>query len=303
MNYDFLVDIAKSYDCKILLNEPMCKHTSFKIGGSADVFLFVNSLRALKKILLYIFDNQIPYYVLGNGCNLLVPDEGFRGVILKLSGDFLKISLVKEDIISCKSGVKLSELCRFAAKHSLSGLEFAWGIPATVGGAVFMNAGAYDGEIKNVLISCVHVDDNLKEVTLNKDELVNFGYRTSVYSTNKNIITTAVFKLKISNRNEIQRKMDTLFNRRKDKQPMDYPSAGSIFKRPTGYFVGKLIDDCGLRGTSIGGAKISDKHSGFIVNTGGATCEDVVNLINLAKNRVLKNSGVALDTEIKILKN
>ncbi|MDR0404967.1 MAG: UDP-N-acetylmuramate dehydrogenase [Oscillospiraceae bacterium] len=303
MDYNFLIKLAKNCGCNVRLNEPMSHHTSFKIGGNADVFLFVNSTDSLKKILQHLLTNKLPYYILGNGCNLLVCDQGFRGVIIKLCGDFLKISLLDDNIISCGSGAKLSKLCCFAAKNSLSGLEFAWGIPATVGGAVFMNAGAYEGEIKDVLIACEHVDKKLNEVRLEKNELTGFGYRTSVYSSNKNIITTAVFKLKKANQDEIRQKMNKLFERRKIKQPLEYPSAGSTFKRPLGHFVGKLVESSGLRGKRIGGAQVSSKHGGFIVNVGGATCEDVLNLISLVKEEVLRKTGVVLEEEIKILKN
>ncbi|MDR3178647.1 MAG: UDP-N-acetylmuramate dehydrogenase [Oscillospiraceae bacterium] len=303
MKYNILKEIAGENGCDVFENEAMSRHTSFKIGGDADVFLKISNKISLLNVLKYINKERLPYYLIGNGCNLLVCDEGFRGVIIKLAGgEFSNISL-KDDVITCGSGVKLSAVCLFAAKNSLSGIEFMWGIPASVGGAVFMNAGAFGGEIKDILVSCEHVDKNLKEIKLSKDGLKNFGYRTSFYTNTENIIIKAFFKLKKSNYTEIKAKMNDFLHRRKAKQPLNYPNAGSIFKRPEGYFVGALLDECGLRGRRVGGAQISLKHSGFIVNTGKATCNDVLNLIKLIQYEVFLKKSVVLELEIKTLNN
>jgi UDP-N-acetylmuramate dehydrogenase len=243
---------------------------------------------------------KIPYYLIGNGSNLLVNDAGFRGVVLMLSGEFFDIALLDENTIICGAGTKLSKLCLFALNNSLSGLEFLWGIPASVGGAVFMNAGAYGGEIKDVLLSCSYITPDGTEKERGAKEL-ELAYRESVFMRNKNIISSAKFKLHKAEKQAIQSQMNAFFERRKEKQPLNYPSAGSIFKRPPGNYAGTLIASCGLKGLSIGGAQISEKHAGFIVNTGTATCEDVLNLIKLVQDEVFKKSGVVLEKEIMVL--
>jgi len=301
MDYKNLKKLAEKENCIVLEDEPMFKHTSFKIGGKAKLLIKIKNKQSLSEIFNYILQEKIKYFILGTGCNLLVSDVGFNGVILKLSGEFKEINLLKNNIISCGAGAKLGELCLFALKNSLTGLEFAWGIPASIGGAVYMNAGAYGGEIKDIFFSSEHLTcENKEEVYFLKD--MKFNYRHSVYMENDNLITRVKFKLNSGNKEEIKNKMDELLKRRKEKQPLGLPNAGSVFKRPSGNFAGTLIDSCGLRGKKIGGAQVSEKHCGFIVNTGNATCDDVLNLIKFIQDEVLKKKNILLEPEIRILK-
>lgn len=297
-NYQQLIDIAQSQDCKVLLNEPMSNHTSFKIGGPADVFINIASDSALISVLKFCKQNSIPYFIIGNGSNLLVNDDGIRGVCIKLNYKKDVIKLVDETTIICKANVSLSKLCKFALDNSLSGLEFAWGIPGSVGGAVFMNAGAYSGEIKDVILSCSHIDSDGNAGFFLKNQL-DLSYRHSIYSELNYVITAAKFQLKRDNPVFISGRMDDFMNKRRSKQPLDFPSAGSIFKRPSGYFTGSLIEKCGLKGKSIGGAMVSNKHAGFIINTGNATCKDVVDLITLIQNTIYNEKGINLECEVK----
>lgn len=297
-NYQQLIDIAQKQNCKVLLNEPMSKHTSFKIGGPADVFINITADSALVDILKFCKQNSVPYFIIGNGSNLLVNDNGIHGVCIKLNYNKDVIKLVNETTIICKASVSLSKLCKFALDNSLSGLEFAWGIPGSVGGAVFMNAGAYSGEIKDVILSCSHVDNDGNAGFFLKNQL-DLSYRHSVYSDLNYVITAAKFQLKRDNPVFISRRMDDFMNKRRSKQPLDFPSAGSIFKRPSGHFTGSLIEKCGLKGKSIGGAMVSNKHAGFIINTGDASCKDVTDLITLIQNTVYKEKGINLECEVR----
>lgn len=297
-NYQQLIDIAQKQNCKVLLNEPMSKHTSFKIGGPADVFINITADSALVDILKFCKQNSVPYFIIGNGSNLLVNDNGIHGVCIKLNYNKDVIKLVNETTIICKASVSLSKLCKFALDNSLSGLEFAWGIPGSVGGAVFMNAGAYSGEIKDVILSCSHVDNDGNAGFFLKNQL-DLSYRHSVYSDLNYVITAAKFQLKRDNPVFISRRMDDFMNKRRSKQPLDFPSAGSIFKRPSGHFTGSLIEKCGLKGKSIGGAMVSNKHAGFIINTGNASCKDVTDLITLIQNTVYKEKGINLECEVR----
>ncbi len=283
-----------------LRKEPMTKHTSFKIGGNADFFVKIKTLSKLRKFLQGLKELGIPYFIIGNGSNLLVSDKGIRGVVIKLAGDFQKIKLIDETTIECGAGVHLIKLCRFAQQNALSGLEFAYGIPATVGGAIYMNAGAYDGEMKDVLLSTENLTQTGEQVTLTASEL-DFSYRHSRYSSTDDIILSARFKLKKGEAEQIKEKMDGFLSRRKEKQPLNYPNVGSVFKRPPGNYAGTLIQTCGLKGEKIGGAKVSTKHSGFIVNTGGATCKDVLNLISHIQATVLEQADVALECEVEMV--
>ena len=219
---------------------------------------------------------------------------------MKLEGDFTKVSLLDDDFICCGSGVTLAKLCNEALKYSLSGLEFAWGIPGSAGGAIYMNAGAYSGEMKDVVTSCTHIDKQGKFRTYKKEKL-NFSYRNSIYSKSDYIITDITIKLKKDDYESIRKRMDDFMDRRKSKQPIDIPNAGSIFKRPEGNFAGTLIEKCGLKGKTIGGAQVSTKHAGFIVNNGNAKCEDVLNLIEFIKEKVMKETGILLECEIKTI--
>lgn len=296
--YSLLCEIAKKLNCEVYENEPMNKHTSFLIGGTADVFIVVKNTHALEEILKNINENKIPVFVLGKGSNILVSDNGIRGVVIKLNGEFSKIELLENDKIKCGAGVSLSKLCSFALKNSLSGLEFAWGIPGSCGGAAYMNAGAYCGEMKDVLISCDHLTASGTKKTFCGDDL-DLSYRHSVYSNKDYIITSLVVKLKKDTYESIKSKMDNYINKRITKQPLEYPSAGSVFKRPCGYFAGCLIDQCGLKGKKINEAQVSDKHCGFIINRGKATCADVLNLIECIQHKVKEDTGILLECEIK----
>lgn len=284
--------------CDVKADEPMKNHTSFKIGGSADLFVTANDQKQLSAAVALADKNNIPLFVLGNGSNLLVSDKGIRGIVLKLGGEFGSIRFNPDGTIHCGTGAMLSKLCSFALENSLTGLEFAWGIPGSCGGAAFMNAGAYGGEMKDVVLSCEHMDMHGNCGQFSGDEL-DFGYRHSVYGSGQYIITGVNLKLEEGSKAEIRAKMDDLMERRKDKQPLEYPSAGSTFKRPVGYFAGGLIEQCGLKGAKVGGAMVSPKHAGFIVNVGDATCEDVLNLIGEIQRKVKSETGVDLECEVR----
>lgn len=297
---EIIFNLAEILGCEARQNEPMSKHTSFKIGGNADAYIKVNNLSKLSTILKECQDSNVDYMLLGNGSNLLVSDEGIRGAVLRLDGDFRKITLVDDTTIFCGAGATLAYLCKFALNCGLSGLEFAWGIPGTVGGAVFMNAGAYDGEMKDVVHSVSHISPCGEIGRIEKDDL-NFGYRTSVYRNNNMIITGVTLKLKKGNPDEIRAKMDDYMSRRSTKQPLEYPSAGSVFKRPEGNFAGALIEQCGLKGKLCGGAQVSEKHAGFIINKSNATAKDVRDLISQIQKTVSDKTGYNLECELIIL--
>ena len=297
---EIIFNLAEILGCEASQNEPMSKHTSFKIGGNADVYIKVKTLSKLSTILKECQDSNVDYMILGNGSNLLVSDEGIRAAVIRLDGDFRKITLVDDTTIFCGAGVTLAYLCKFALNCGLSGLEFAWGIPGTVGGAVFMNAGAYDGEMKDVVHSVSHISPSGEIGRIEKDDL-KFGYRTSVYRSNNMIITGITLKLKKGNSDEIRAKMDDYMSRRSTKQPLEYPSAGSVFKRPEGNFAGTLIEQCGLKGKTCGGAQVSEKHAGFIINKSNATAKDVRDLISQIQKTVSDKTGYKLECELIIL--
>lgn len=295
-----IFNLAEILGCEARKYEPMSKHTSFKIGGNADVYIKVNNLSKLSTILKECQASDVDYMILGNGSNLLVSDDGIRGVVIRLDGDFRKITLLDDTTIFCGAGATLAYLCKFALNCGLSGLEFAWGIPGTVGGAVFMNAGAYDGEMKDVVHSVSHISPS-GEIGRTEKENMNFGYRTSVYRSNNMIITGVTLKLKKGNPDEIRAKMDDYMSRRSTKQPLEYPSAGSVFKRPEGNFAGALIEQCGLKGKTCGGAQVSEKHAGFIINKSNATAKDVRDLIGEIQKTVSDKTGYNLECELIIL--
>lgn len=295
-----IFNLAEILGCEARKYEPMSKHTSFKIGGNADVYIKVNNLSKLSTILKECQASDVDCMILGNGSNLLVSDDGIRGVVIRLDGDFRKITLLDDTTIFCGAGATLAYLCKFALNCGLSGLEFAWGIPGTVGGAVFMNAGAYDGEMKDVVHSVSHISPS-GEIGRTEKENLNFGYRTSVYRSNNMIITGVTLKLKKGNPDEIRAKMDDYMSRRSIKQPLEYPSAGSVFKRPEGNFAGALIEQCGLKGKTCGGAQVSEKHAGFIINKSNATSKDVRDLIGEIQKTVSEKTGYSLECELIIL--
>jgi len=281
---------------EIKKNEPLKNHTSFKIGGPADEFCEVSREEDIKELIEYAKEKGIPYTIMGNGSNLLVSDKGVRGLVIKLSKGFDSVE-VKGDKIFAKAGILLSKLANFALDNELSGLEFASGIPGTLGGAIYMNAGAYGGEMKDVIKKVTYFSNG--EIKESND--LDFGYRHSRFSGTEDIVLSAEIQLKKADPAEIRAKMDDFKERRCSKQPLSMPSAGSTFKRPEGYFAGKLIEDAGLKGKTIGGAQVSEKHSGFVVNTGDATAQDVLDLIKYIQDTVFEKFGVKLETEVKML--
>lgn len=295
-----LEQIAKQTGCEYKLSEPMSKHTTFKIGGPADIFLEPDCEIQISTALRYCHDNGVRCYIIGNGSNLLINDKGIRGCVIHIGPKLSKISLSGENEITCMSGAKLSALCQFALSHGLTGLEFAYGIPGSAGGAAFMNAGAYGGEMKDVIIQCHHMTSDGKLESFTSKKLA-FGYRQSIYSLfpSEYCILSITVSLAPGNPKEIKCKMDELYSRRVSKQPLEYPSAGSMFKRPQGAFAGALIEQCGLKGYQIGGAAVSTKHSGFVINRGNATCEDVRALIAHIQKTVFEHTGYQLECEVK----
>lgn len=280
-------------------NEPMKSHTSFKIGGVADVFVSPTTKEQLVDAIRICKENQVPYYIIGNGSNLLVSDKGFRGVIIEVSKNLSEIRR-EANLIIAEAGALLARIAKTAELADLTGFEFAHGIPGTLGGAVTMNAGAYDGEMKDVILQAQIIDEQGQIQTLTKDELA-LGYRTSIIQKKGCIVLEVVIELQPGNKEEITAKMKDLAGRRKDKQPLEYPSAGSTFKRPVGHFAGKLIMDGDLRGYQVGGAQVSEKHCGFVINKGDATCEDVMELIAHVQKVVKERFNVALEAEVRII--
>lgn len=277
-------------------DEPMGLHTTFRVGGNADFFLEISSPKELMDIIKYLKQTERPYFILGNGSNLLVGDKGYDGVILHLGERFSQIT-VENETITVQAGALLSTVAKTAAKYSLTGMEFASGIPGTIGGAVVMNAGAYDGEMKQI-ITMVTVMTDRGEILELDNETMEFGYRTSIIKNRPFIVLSARLDLKKGNAEAIKEKMDDFGNRRRSKQPLDYPSAGSTFKRPEGYFAGKLIMDAGFRGYRIGGAQVSEKHCGFIINVGNATAADISELMDEVIEKVKEKFDVTLEPEI-----
>jgi UDP-N-acetylmuramate dehydrogenase len=255
---------------------------------------------SLAQIIKACKEENIKPFILGNGSNTLICDEGISTVVINMCRENAEIRYLGDGMIECDAGVKLIRLCNFALEKELTGLEFAYGIPGSAGGAAYMNAGAYDGEMKNVLVSCTHIDTDGNVGEISGEEL-KLGYRTSVYEHNGFIITKLRLQLEKGDAEEISAKMKDLLQRRKDKQPLEYPSAGSAFKRPVGYFAAALIDQCGLKGYSIGGAQVSEKHAGFIINKGGATADDVMKLIAYVKKTVFEQKGVDIEPEIRLI--
>lgn len=295
--FDLIFDKAKSLDCSIKRDVPMNKYTTFKIGGNAKLFAEVETKAQLSALIVACNENDVEYIVIGKGSNIIVNDNGLDMLVIKLSGEFCNVDRIDDTTLYCGAGLSLAGLCKEAENNSLSGLEFAWGIPGSVGGAVFMNAGAYGGEMKDVVYSVNHIDKNGKFGTI-KASGIDFGYRHSVYKENGYTIIGVVLKLKLDTRTEIRNRMDDFMGRRKDKQPLEFPSAGSVFRRPEGAYAGALIEQCGLKGASVGGAQVSPKHAGFIVNTGGATAQDVKNLIEKVQTTVKNETGYFLKREV-----
>lgn len=282
----------------IILDSEMKNHVYFKVGGPADILLIPESKDQVIKTIRICREKSIPFYVIGNGSNLLVKDGGIRGVVIKLNE--LKNIKVEGEILEAECGALLKDISNEALKNSLTGLEFSCGIPGTVGGAVFMNAGAYNGEIANVIESAEVINDKNEVIVLSKEEL-ELGYRSSIVMKKNYVVLSARFKLQKAEYDKIKETVDDLTRRREEKQPLEYPSAGSTFKRPEGYYAGKLIQDAGLKGYSIGGAAVSEKHSGFVINKGGATAKDIIDLIKHIQKEVKDKFGVELHPEVRIL--
>ena len=330
-NIGSVIAAAKNRKCEVLENEPLKKYTTFKIGGAASAIITVESTDVLAELYALCSKTEVPCMVIGNGSNLLFSDEGYNGVVFRLDGEFRSMSMLDEHAahltddrpspdgddetenqrgdssvknqtavrrIKCGAGVTLAKLCKFALDHELSGLEFAWGIPGSTGGAAFMNAGAYGGEMKDVIESVSYVSPDGTCGTLTAAQL-DLSYRHSVFADKPGIITSVTVRLRHDDKKLIHERMDDFMERRRTKQPLEYPSAGSVFKRPEGYFAGALIQECGLKGKQIGGAQVSEKHSGFIINKGNATCNDVCELIEFIQETVYKEKGVRLECEVR----
>ena len=281
----------------VRINEPMKNHTTFKIGGPAQYYVTPESVTQIQEVVSLCRDMNIPLHVIGNGSNILVGDDGVDGVVLALFNTFSDYE-IKDNVITAQAGMSLIKLAVIALREGLTGLEFASGIPGSVGGAVYMNAGAYDGQMKDVVTSVTVLDEAGNIRILGRDEL-DMGYRTSAVAKHNMIVLQVIIELKAGDKEQIKDRMNQLSELRKQKQPLEYPSAGSTFKRPEGHFAGKLIADAGLKGYSIGGAAVSEKHAGFVVNMGGATAKDVVELTDYIKKRIIEQFGVTLEVEIK----
>lgn len=287
----------------VKVNEPMKLHTTFKIGGPADYYVKPTDVIQLKKLTELFNNHSIPYYVIGNGSNLLVSDDGYRGAIIRIYDKFTGYEVLPDSddertLVSVRAGMSLVKLGRELSELGLTGFEFASGIPGSIGGAVVMNAGAYGGEIKDVLVSAKVMDKDGNISELSKEEL-KLGYRTSIMDEKELIVVEVTLALKHGDKEQIRKTMVELSRRRIDKQPLEYPSAGSTFKRPEGYFAGKLIEDAGLKGLAVGGAKVSDKHAGFVVNTGKATAADVIELTDKVVEAVYEQFNVKLKLEVR----
>lgn len=283
----------------ITTDEPMDRHTSFKIGGPADYFAAPRTQEQITGLLSFCEREGLPYFLMGNGSNLLVGDEGFRGLIIQLWRNFSQITM-NGNVITAQAGAMLSAVAKRAALEGLTGMEFASGIPGTIGGAAVMNAGAYGGEMRQIVRSVTMITADLSLTEKNNEEM-EFGYRTSYAQKNNCIILGARIELESGDMDQIMEKIEDLRMQRVLKQPLDLPSAGSTFKRPAGYFAGKLIMDAGLRGFTVGGAQVSEKHCGFVVNRGGATAADVCALMREVRRRVKEMSGVELEPEVRMI--
>lgn len=299
-DYTLLDQTAQALGCPLRVDEPMARHTTFQIGGPADRFLTVENAAQLQGLLSCLRQAGIPYLVLGKGSNLLVSDKGIRGAVLHLGGNFKKVEVLPDGrTLRAGAGAPLASVCALARERSLTGLEFAWGIPGSVGGGAYMDAGAYGGEMRDVVSRVLHLGPDGAPGEARGEELC-FGYRKSRYTGGEDIITAVEFTLQPGDPAAIAGKMEELMARRKDKQPYDMPSAGSVFKRPQNGFAAALIEQCGLKGRRVGGAQVSEKHAGFIVNTGGATCQDVLELISIIQKTVEEQTGTCLECEVRV---
>ena len=277
----------------------LSRHCSMRIGGACDILVRPNSEEMLRSLLAACRGEEIPFFLLGRGSNVLFSDEGYRGCVILLGQEMGGIA-VEGNRITAGAGTALSAVCSAALENGLSGLEFAYGIPGTVGGALFMNAGAYGGEMKDVVTSCRYIDENGEFREMPAEEM-NLSYRHSVFSERDFVITSVTLRLSEGDKAAIKARMDELMQKRRDKQPLEFPSCGSTFKRPEGYFAAALIEECGLKGCTIGGAQVREKHSGFVINRGGATFEDVTQLVRHIKRTVREQKGIELECEMLIV--
>ena len=294
-----ICEYVKNEGISYIENEPMALHTTFKIGGPARLAVFPKNENEISDVIKKCKEENVRYMVVGNGSNLLVADEGIDAVVILLGKEFGEVKLIDDTTIFAEAGAPLMKVCRFALENGLSGLEFAYGIPGSCGGGAFMNAGAYGGELGDVMFRCDHIDQDGNKGSLEGDDL-KLAYRHSAYYENGCVITGAYFKMQKADKEEIKAKMADYMSRRRDKQPLEYPSAGSTFKRPEGNFAGALIEQCGLKGTRVGGAEISTKHAGFVINKGGATCKDVLDLCKKVADTVKAEKGIDLEMEVRV---
>lgn len=290
---------AQQLGVKTKRNEPMSEHTTFKVGGCCDIMAFANSAESVKQLVLYSNASGLDYYIIGNGSNVLFSDSGFRGAIITLGADFSDIE-VNDCVITASAGASLKKVCLKALECGLTGLEFAYGIPGTVGGAVYMNAGAYGGEMKDVVSRVVCVSKSGEIITYGAEEL-DFSYRSSRFTCSGDVILSICFKLQKGDTTAIKARMAELMERRKSRQPLEYPSAGSTFKRPQGTYAGLVIEQSGLKGYTVGGAQVSEKHANFVINRGGATAGDIMRLISDVKLIVKEKTGYELECEVRII--
>lgn len=296
-----LTSLCQNLECEYILNALMKDYTTFQIGGPCDILVRPYDEGQVAALIQFCAVNGIRWQVIGNGSNLLAPDGGVSGVVIQIGSNFSYIrKSLKEGEIICAAGASLSAAAAFAQKEGLTGLEFAWGIPGNVGGALFMNTGAYGGEMKDIVVSADYVDGMGNARTIGFSEM-QFGYRHSVFSDKDWCITKVKMQLRPGDPAEIRRTMEDLMERRKSKQPLEYPSAGSVFKRPEGNYAGALIEQCGLKGRRVGGAQVSEKHAGFIVNLGDASSRDVARLIREIQNTVEEQTGYRLECELRQL--
>lgn len=299
-NLDEIKKLCEKLECKITLDCSLKEYVTFRFGGPCKALISINSAASAAELIKYMKDNDVKYGILGRGSNVIASDEGFDGVILLFGSDFAGIS-IDGNTIKCDAGALLASACVHAQQASLSGMENLFGIPGTVGGALFMNAGAYGSEMKDVVVSAEYIDSDCNIKTITKDEM-NLSYRHSIFSETNCVITSVTMQLSSGNSDEIKEAMNECMAKRSSKQPLDYPSAGSTFKRPEGSYASLLIDQCGLKGLTCGGAMVSEKHSGFVINKGYATCADVLELCSEIQRIVKEKTGYRLELEPVILK-
>lgn len=298
MKIDGLTEVLGK-EC-VFVQEPMAKHTTFRVGGPADYFFAPSTTEGVQAALDFCKKEDIPYYIIGNGSNLLVSDQGYRGAVIQIFRNLSEVRVENDNIIRAQAGASMAAVAKKALSCSLTGMECLSGIPGTIGGAVTMNAGAYGGEIKDILVEVTVIDDKGQVRVIPAEEL-ELGYRTSVIAKKDYVVLEAVLSLEKGDQDQILARMNELKEQRVSKQPLEYPSAGSTFKRPEGYFAGKLIQDAGLAGYTVGGAQVSTKHCGFVVNVGGATAKDVYRLICDVQDKIWEKDHVRLEPEVKML--